>query len=621
MPSTFFGLYIAGSGLRAANAAQNTTANNIANADTAGYSKQVVQQQAAAALRTYTTYGCAGAGVNTIAIERLRDSFYDEKYRSNETNYGQYDTLNSYMTTLEDYFTDDGKSGFSTIFTKIQTSLQEVLKNSATTSSKQSFISTSKSLTEYFNNMAGNLQALQKDLNAEIKTQVDDINSLASQIANLDKQINVIEMTGTTANSLRDQRDTIVDKLSKIVDVEVSESPIYDTNNPDRETGANRFLVKIAGGETLVDGNSYETLKCVNRDGATKVNQSDIDGLYDVYWSSTGSKFGVSNSAFAGSLKGLFMMRDGNNGENFTGKVESAVSGSDKVKITTSQAYLTDLNKSNLSATGTLNINNKLYEYTGWTYTKNTDGTATYEFTLATGTTVTAAAGLDASTGNAVNYEGVPYYMEQMNEWIRNFSEAFNKILEAGYTSSGAAGSLMFTGDAATSGQYTFGTAAQKAVFYGTGTGTTISSSDDSYYMLTAVNFNLSKALVNDADKLATKTSTSVTDGTSQYDNITAIVAMLTDKDKMSFRGATAGDFLTSLLGDISLNKDNANTFSTNYKTLENTLENQRVSVSGVDSDEEALSLVQYQNSYTLSSKVISTMTEMYDQLILRTGV
>jgi flagellar hook-associated protein 1 FlgK len=211
--------------------------------------------------------------------------------------------------------------------------------------------------------------------------------------------------------------------------------------------------------------------------------------------------------------------------------------------------------------------------------------------------------------------------MEQMNEWIRNFSEAFNKILEAGYTSSGAAGSLMFTGDAATSGQYTFGTAAQKAVFYGTGTGTTISSSDDSYYMLTAVNFNLSKALVNDADKLATKTSTSVTDGTSQYDNITAIVAMLTDKDKMSFRGATAGDFLTSLLGDISLNKDNANTFSTNYKTLENTLENQRVSVSGVDSDEEALSLVQYQNSYTLSSKVISTMTEMYDQLILRTGV
>ena len=77
MPSQFFGLYIAGSGLRAANAALNTTANNISNAQTVGYSRQQVTQQANLALRTFTTYGCAGAGVDTIAIERVRDSFYD----------------------------------------------------------------------------------------------------------------------------------------------------------------------------------------------------------------------------------------------------------------------------------------------------------------------------------------------------------------------------------------------------------------------------------------------------------------------------------------------------------------------------------------------------------------
>ena len=54
MPSQFFGLYIAGSGLRASNAALNTTANNISNAQTSGYSRQVVEQQANNALRTFT---------------------------------------------------------------------------------------------------------------------------------------------------------------------------------------------------------------------------------------------------------------------------------------------------------------------------------------------------------------------------------------------------------------------------------------------------------------------------------------------------------------------------------------------------------------------------------------
>ena len=87
MPSQFFGLNIAASGLRAANAAMNTTANNISNCNTDGYSRQKVQQEAADALRVFTTYGCAGAGVDTVAIERVRDEFYDQRYRDNQKLY------------------------------------------------------------------------------------------------------------------------------------------------------------------------------------------------------------------------------------------------------------------------------------------------------------------------------------------------------------------------------------------------------------------------------------------------------------------------------------------------------------------------------------------------------
>ena len=72
MSSTFFGLNIAYTGLTAANAALNTTGNNIANVETEGYSRQTVTQKASDALRTYTTYGCAGSGVDTISIDRNR---------------------------------------------------------------------------------------------------------------------------------------------------------------------------------------------------------------------------------------------------------------------------------------------------------------------------------------------------------------------------------------------------------------------------------------------------------------------------------------------------------------------------------------------------------------------
>ena len=79
MPSQFFGLNTAYTGLLNANAALNTTANNISNAETKGYSRQQVVSQASEALRVFTTYGCAGAGVDTIAIERIHDEFYDSK--------------------------------------------------------------------------------------------------------------------------------------------------------------------------------------------------------------------------------------------------------------------------------------------------------------------------------------------------------------------------------------------------------------------------------------------------------------------------------------------------------------------------------------------------------------
>ena len=483
MPSQFFGLNIAYTGLLASNAALNTTANNIANADTEGYSRQQVKQQAANPLRVFQTYGCAGAGVETIAIERVRDEFYDGRYWDNNAKVGEYGQKQYYMTQIENYFDDNGKNaGFKTVFDQLMTTgLQELMKNPNDATAKSQFVGYAGALAEYFNGLAANLQKLQKDVNQEIKLKIDEINSLAGEIANLNKQINTIELTGVKANELRDRRTLLLDQLSEVVDVETKEIPITDPNQPDRETGANRFIVRIAGGQTLVDDSEYNGLECVARTSYEKVNQTDIDGLYNVYWKD-GQKFNLYNGAMGGALRGLIEMRDGNNAEYFTGKITdtgtTAGGANDTVTIQVSQSYLQDLNKCKLSDNGgIINLGNQEFYYDSWTYQISYDDNGeevhTYTFVLSDqqknpSRVTNDRVGKVANIGTSITYQGVPYYMSQMNEWVRTFSQKFSDILTSGYDSDGNQGVKMFTGDYATGDkQYEFEDAYRSALLYG----------------------------------------------------------------------------------------------------------------------------------------------------------
>ena len=90
MPSTFFGLNIGTSGLYTYQAAINTTSHNISNTETDGYTRQVLNQKAAAAIRTNNSYGMMGAGVTATSITQSRDAYYDLKYRKINTANGEY---------------------------------------------------------------------------------------------------------------------------------------------------------------------------------------------------------------------------------------------------------------------------------------------------------------------------------------------------------------------------------------------------------------------------------------------------------------------------------------------------------------------------------------------------
>lgn len=611
MPSSFFGLTVAYSGLNAAQASINTTANNISNVQTKGYSKQTVNLTAATALRCYQRFGSTGLGVSVDSVTQVRDEYYDEKYWNNQCNLGLYEKKLYYMEQIQNYYTDGtfsatSSAGFSTIYSKMFNALDTVKTNAGSSAARNEFISAAQELCTYFNSTAQQMQSLQSSINDEIKTTVDNVNSIAKKIALLNKQINIIEMESGHANELRDQRALLVDELSKIVPTTVSERQITNSNYEDQYTGATYYTVKI-NGQLLVDNYEYNELGCVARE--EQYNQTDIEGLYDIVWAETGATFDVTATNMSGELRAMFEIRDGNNGENLTGRVTSSTSDS----ITISRPSITDIDQMNLPSSGVIWVNNTQYTYHSFTCETDDEGNIeTYTFQLnkpITADEQTKLSNKKLEIGESVNYMGIPYYMNQMSTFLRSFCEAFNKIEQTGVDADGNPMGSLFVADHKAAGtEYDMTDAIE---------GVTFSSTSNNYYQLTAVNVTIADATLGDPDRFATQTRTE--DGVDAYDLIEKLKD-LQSKTEL-FRGGGGDTFLQCIYADITVDTQESEIFTDNYTNISSTIDNQRMSVSGVDEDEEALDLIKFQNAYNLASKCISIMAEMYDQLILQTGV
>ena len=214
-----------------------------------------------------------------------------------------------------------------------------------------------------------------------------------------------------------------------------------------------------------------------------------------------------------------------------------------------------------------------------------------------------------------MDYQGIPYYLEQMNEWVRDYAATFNGIYgqegATDYDEIDRTGAVFFTGDNVVSGkQYALNVDFDARKF---------SSIEEGYFQLTAGNFNVERSIEENPNTMATHTGE--TDGISKYNILEQLFDLNTNPEKMEFRGCKAEEFLVCLMGDAALNAASANNFQAIYTDISNTIENNRLSISGVDADEEAANMIKFQNAYNLSSKMISVLCEIYDKLILETGV
>ena len=688
MSSQFFGLEIGHTGLTAFQAAINTTANNISNVETPGYSKQKVNLEAQSALRVYQKYGSTSTGVVPKDITRSRDIYYDQKYWANQASYGYYDKLDYYMPQIEEFYIDNAaKPGFNTLFGDMFNTLNALKSDAGNTAIRAQAVSEAQKLTNYFNDTANQLSTLQETVNDEIKSTVDNINSIAKKISLLNKQINTIEIAGGTANDLRDSRDLLIDELSAIVTVDASEAKVVNSNYPDMQTGATSFTLKIDG-QILIKDNDYFEMECVTR--KEPYNQSDVDGLYDIQWKNTHAKINFQSYSLSGSLKALFMIRDGNDEESLKGILDASSSTS---QIVMSSPSITDINSMNLPPAGQITINNANYNYDSITFTTDENGNIrSYTFNLSQAidaAQLTKASGQRIYVGEAVNYKGIPYYQNQMNSFVRNFAKAMNDIQLAGRDRNGDMGQVLFAAKdeeygerhfdydvtASTSPNTTdkgycetvtndkYGTY-PKTFYYDENNKKVLAAEgqndkdiyrestgdDDTYYRLTAKNININDAVNRDASLFSTTSYYELADdwdGRNPYDidpadpkysevfkdgkktvreKGIASADLMDDilkiqSEKKIFRGGGADDFLQVIYADITVDTQEASVFADNHLSIQAEIDRQRQSVSGVDEDEEALNLVKFQNAYNLSAKVISVLKEMYDQLILSTGV
>lgn len=506
MASTFFGLNIATSGIYAAQAGLTTTGHNISNENTVGYSKQVANQSAADAIRFYSSYGTVGAGVQITGIGQLRDSYYDVKYRNNEAKLGEYSSKYTYTLQMEDYFNEVDTDGFTTEYENIFSTLKSMEGNPAELTHRTAFLNYCGSIADYFNDIQTKLTNLQQQCNTEVSNMTQRINNLSEQVASLTKQINTVELTGSAANDLRDKRELLLDEMSEIIPIEVTESI--------GKNGNSEFQVKVQG-VTLVDTYDSQQLTLVERQNPQ--NSMDSAGLYDIYYQ--GTKFDVQSMNLSGALRATMDIRDGNNGTVDAG-----------------------------------NANSK-----------------------------------------AVNYKGVPYYMNKIQDFKQTLADVFNNIHQNSTRTDE-------NGNKVPANYNLYG-----------------ETTEDIPIFIVSDNgvMKVNDKLLKDPSLLATSTYP-IQDGKSDAGLVTQFLAI---ENKPYFNNSNAESYLQSIVAEIAVDVKKAETFEKNYTNIKTSVKNQRMSVSGVDGDEEAMNLVKYQEAFELSSKMISVMQEIYNKLINEMGL
>jgi flagellar hook-associated protein 1 len=228
MRSTFGGLEISKRSLFTHQTALTTTGHNIANANTRGYTRQTVNFVAskpieAPGMMRSNAPGQLGQGVEFSSINRIRERFLDEQFYNENTSLGEWSVRQDTLEKLESIMNEPSDTGIRKVMDQFWNAWQELSKQPDNLESRAVVKESAIALADAFNHTYTKMSDLARDLNDNLAVKTTEVNSSLQMIARLNEEIFRIEGLGNNANDLRDQRDILVDDLSKVINVEVIE--------------------------------------------------------------------------------------------------------------------------------------------------------------------------------------------------------------------------------------------------------------------------------------------------------------------------------------------------------------------------------------------------------------
>lgn len=647
-------LGISTSALLAYQQALQTTGNNVANANTPGYSRERVNLTSNPSQPMSNYY--LGSGVNVSGVQRITSQFANKQVSDATSANARYQTYSQYAQQVDNLLGQQS-TGLQSAVQSFFNSVQTVTNSPSSIAARQQLIAQGGSLVGRFNTLYQQINGISEQLNSKISNEASTINSLASQVAKLNKQIVTDGNTNVSGkpNSLLDKRSHLINELSKHVSV----------NTVTQSNGA--VNVMIGTGQALVVGTSVTKL-------ATAPLTGDPSQLGLVFKTQAGNE-PVSNVVTGGNLGGLLETRKQiiSPALNGLGRLAIGIStafnaqqhkgidltgnfGSNFFKSPNASIYNSPNNPSG-DSTPSISINqiSKLttdnyrlsYNGTNWSMT-NTNTNQSVPLQAVSGTTNTyTAAGLTITVPTTNITAGDSFTIKPTRYAARDIAMAMTdprQIAAAVPITSAANQTNTGTGtigkmqviNAANSNLrdnvvITMTSATTFKVVDQTKGGTTLASNQPYNPNGTTIHFNGWQTTLSGAAATGdTFTVSPVGPGNNgnalklaalQQKNLLEYGAIATGKGTTTNGpGATLGQAYNQLVADIGTKTQSAQNNASNQKSLLNQAHSLQQSISGVNLDQQASNLLKYQQDYQASAKVIATAKTLFQTLLNAVG-
>ncbi|KUG02332.1 flagellar hook-associated protein flgk [hydrocarbon metagenome] len=593
--------------------ALQTTGHNIANANTEGYTRQTVGMEAARPFCTpgipsSSGVGQIGTGVSAGSITRIREEYIDLQIRKENRNSGYWESIQDGMEKIEVIINEPSNTGLRSVMEAFWQSWQDLSVNPESEAVRAVVVERGNALAETFNHMYQQFTDLKTDINSNIRIKVQEMNSIITQLRDLNKEILAISVSGQSPNDLMDKRDLLLDQLSRMADISITED--------------NYGMVSVQmGGRAIVQGTDCTTLS----------TSSDPNGMYMVIWADTGIKANISSGELGGllDLRGQTTLAQENSISEYKEIIPELIDElntmAKTIVVMTNQIHR-----------GGYSLNNNSDPASGFP-----DGTNFFSMpddpdTIDNWASYMKLDGLILSDANNIAAAANRTWDE--NDQESNFGDGsialrIAQLKQSINVSSSSTSSESLSGVLA----FPSSVAGDLTVNYTGGPSTTITLAapaeayQDLQELAAAIqhgldaNNDLSTAGISikvscDGDRLIFSSSNSAFEGISDVDLLGGTAFSALNNIGGMIENVTGDDYWASIASGVGVQCQQAARMSENQGILLNQLENERQSVSGVSLDEETADLLKYQAAYNAAARFITVIDEQLDTIINRMG-